>query len=590
MKSLLTNYFQSWLPALLVLTPFIMSAQNIIADMDHDAHRAYDRLHVLSGGRFTSLHTAVKPFWRQDLVALADTMIGSMAVSGDLDNRQWSILQKIYDQNNEFTHPSWDTINHIVSPVTNLFAIRYRQSEKSLWNTFYKTPAHFHEVNVRDFYLRINPILQIAVGRESNEDVTTFINQRGISIRGGIGRNVFFHTSLYDSQVRYPNYINTFTDTFGVVPGVGLYKPFTSKFFDFTKGRDFLLATAYVGVNFGKYLGAQLGHNQSFIGEGIRSLLLSDFSTPFFSLKLNTRIWKFHYQNIFAELAADSFLSVDGLSEPVAKKYMAAHYLDFKPSPHVSIGLYEAVVFDRADHQFELQYLNPIILYRTIEGSLGSPDNVLLGLNARVDAWKQFTFYGQFMLDDIIISTILDGQLDWWGNKYGYQLGAKYLNVLSINHLDAQVEWNSVRPYTYSHYDSDSNYSHYKQSLAHPIGSNFNELILSASYTFNPRLSLKSSLHLIEHGEDADSVSFGGDILVPNTQRPGDFGHSIGQGVATDIFIWNTTIHYELFDGFFLDGLVLLRKKDSAVDLRDLDTQLIQIGLRYNLARRQDLF
>jgi hypothetical protein len=561
------------------------SAQNILTDMDHETHRVYDRLYVLSDGADPLLHPAIKPFWRQDLVTLADSF-SKHSVSAIA----WHQLQSIYDQNNEFTRP--DQLDSLPQSTlrNELFVQRYRLSTHPFWNTFYKTPAHFYEVDVKDFYLRINPILHISVGRENEEGVTTFVNQRGLSIRGGIGRNVFFYTSLYDSQVRYPNFINTFTDDSGVVPGVGLYKSFTSKFFDFTQGRDFLLANAYVGVNFGKYIGLQLGHNQCFIGDGIRSLLLSDFSTPFFSLKINTRIWKFHYQNIFAELAADSFMSVDGISEPVPKKYMAAHYLDFKPTPNISLGLFEAVIFNRAGHQFELQYLNPIILYRTIEGSLGSPDNVLLGLNARVDLWRRASAYGQFMLDDISISNILDGHMDWWGNKFGHQLGFKYYNLFSVDQLDVQVEWNQVRPYTFSHYDSDANYSNYKQALAHPLGANFNEWIVSGSYFVTPKLLLKSSLYLIQKGEDIDSVSYGGNILAPNTTRPGDFGHAVAQGATADIFIWSSRVQYEVVEGGFINLSVLLRKKNSTLDLRDQDTQLFTFGIRYNLPFREEIF
>ena len=370
-----------------------------------------------------------------------------------------------------------------------------------------------------------------------------------------------------------------------------MYKPYESAFLKITQGRDFLLAQAYVGVNLGKYFGFQLGHNQHFIGDGIRSLFLSDFSTPFFSLKLNTRIWKFHYQNIFAELAADDFSSVNGSSEPIPKKYLAAHYLSFKPRENISIGLFEAVVFNREGHRFELQYLNPIILYRTVEGSLGSPDNVLLGVNGRWDIRKRFSLYGQFIIDDLLVREILNGRMDWWGNKFGHQLGAQYINVAGIDHLDLQVEWNQVRPYTYSHYDENANYSHYKQALAHPIGSNFNEYIFSLRYGLSKKFSLASAVYIINKGEDgADSLSFGGDIIRPNTLRPGDYGHSIGQGIGTDLFIWNSSVTYHLSPGLNIDLQYLLRKKESEEPAKNLTTNLIQFGVRLNMARRDEIF
>lgn len=570
-----------------------LTAQNIISDMDHDARHVYDRMMIMGEAPIPMIHSSIFPYWRSDLVSLADSF--SRGVLSDVDMHR---VQSIWDQNNEF-------LDSVSSPATLYYTdstqtfhylesntpfSRYRKSKRPLWKTFYRTPAHFYEVDIRDFYLRVNPIIRLGVGREMEEGVFTFINQRGLSLRGGIGKNVFFYTSLYDSQVRFANYINRFTDDFGVVPGAGFYKNYESAFLDFTEGRDFLLANAYIGINLGKYIGFQLGHNQHFIGDGIRSLFMSDFSTPFFSLKINTRIWKFHYQNIFAELAADDFHAL-GSNSAVPKKYMAAHYLSFKLNRNLTLGLFETVIFNRPDHRFELQYLNPIILYRTVEGSIGSPDNVMLGLNARWDFKKRISIYGQFILDDILIREILNGRLGWWGNKFGYQLGMKYVNAAGIDNLDLQAEWNQVRPYTYSHYDENANYSHYKQALAHPLGANFNEWILSLRYQVSSKLGLQSSLYLINKGEDGlDSISFGGNIIAPNIFRSGDFDHTIGQGISTDIMIWTSTITYEVSPGLFADLQYLHRNKTSGISERSLKTSLFQAGLRLNIARREDLF
>jgi len=248
------------------------------------------------------------------------------------------------------------------------------------------------------------------------------------------------------------------------------------------------------------------------------------------------------------------------------------------------------VIFDRPDDQFELQYLNPIILYRTVESWIGSPDNVLLGFNGRLDIKKTASLYGQAILDDISISQILDGHLDWWGNKFGYQLGAKYINAFGIPFLDLQVEWNQARPYTYSHYDSQANYSNYKQTLAHPLGGNFNEWIFSLRYQATKRLLLQSTLNIMTTGEDMDSISYGGNVIVPNTQRPGDYGHSVGQGIATDILFWSSSVQYELSPGVFLDGRYILRNKVSASAGRSLTTNHFQFGVRCNMARREEVF
>ena len=563
---------------LLITAATTGNGQNMLSEPDPDGWRIYDRMSVLSGGGPGLFHAGIRPLWRHDLVALADSVAGLAQAPDRVTRFQ---VQQIWDQNNEFVRPAaWpDSMD-----------ARYRLSRKPFWSVFYRTPAHLYEVDVHDFYLRIDPLLHFGVGRESEEGVTTYVNSRGLRLRGGIGQDVWFQTSFYDSQTRYPNYVNVYTDDFGVVPGVGFYKDFNSSLFDSEGGRDYLLATAFVGFNFGKYIGMQVGHNQHFIGEGVRSLLLSDFSTPFFSIRFNTRIWKIHYQNIFAELSADDFMSVNGTSEPIEKKFMAAHYLSFKASRTVTLGLFESVIFDRESDHFEWQYFNPIILYRSVEGALGSPDNVMLGFNARVEAWRTAKFYGQLMIDDLQISQILDGESGWWGNKFGIQLGANYYNAFGIEHLDLQAEWNRVRPFTYSHYNAEANYSHYNQALAHPLGANFNEVIGVVRYQPLPRLTLEGQLYVISTGEDRDTVSYGANILVPNTQRVGDYGNVVGQGVATDILFGKIGASWQISPELYADLYLTYRNKQSESEARALRTQQLSFAIRYNMARREDIF
>ena len=56
------------------------------------------------------------------------------------------------------------------------------------------------------------------------------------------------------------------------------------------------------------------------------------------------------------------------------------------------------------------------------------------------------------------------------------------MDVLRIRHLDLQAEYNSARPFTYSHASLFTNYAHYRQPLAHPLGSNFKEFVFIGRY------------------------------------------------------------------------------------------------------------
>src|SRR5690606_10630143 len=151
----------------------------------------------------------------------------------------------------------------------------------------------------------------------------------------------------------------------------------------------------------------------------------------------------------------------------------------------LNVGVFEGIVFGREDH-FDFQYLNPIIFLRHVEGTVGSPDNAVAGFDFKANAAKKFQFYGQLLLDEFLLQVITSNS-GYWANKYGYQLGVKYVDAFKINNLDLQLETNRVRPFTYSHYDSTANYTHYNQPLAHPLGANFHEFVGVLKYQPAPK-------------------------------------------------------------------------------------------------------
>jgi hypothetical protein len=109
---------------------------------------------------------------------------------------------------------------------------------------------------------------------------------------------------------------------------------------------------------------------------------------------------------------------------------------------------------------------------RVAEHQNGSADNAIVGFDAKANIAKTLQIYSQLTLDEFKLSEVTGGN-GWWGNKFGVQMGVKYIDAFKIRNLDLQAEYNVVRPYTYSHSDSVANYTHYNQPLAHPIRSEF---------------------------------------------------------------------------------------------------------------------
>jgi len=306
----------------------------------------------------------------------------------------------------------------------------YYMSKKRIGNTFYQYPAGLFETHSKDFDLVINPMLNIGMMKEDNNGQKLFYNSRGISVRGRIAKRVGFNASITDNQERYPEYVQEWTNKWQAIPGQGYYKAFKAP-----GGVDYFDGRGYISFGVSKYIDVAFGYDKNFIGNGQRSLFLSDFSNNMLFLKLNTRIWKFNYQNLFMELTNnyDHF----GPDKLLDRKYAAIHHLDINIGKSMNIGLFEGVIFGRKNH-FDFGYMVPVIFYRSVERNNGSPDNALVGMDFKANIARTAQVYGQLILDEFKLSELTSNKR-WWANKFGYQVGAKYIDAFKIKNLDLQL-------------------------------------------------------------------------------------------------------------------------------------------------------
>ena len=170
--------------------------------------------------------------------------------------------------------------------LTNEEREQYK-SKKPILKKFYATPANLYEVHIKDFDLIVNPVIQYVVSKESNNDQSLFLNTRGVTVRGKIANKIGFAAYLTDNQERDPKYVQDWVRDRSAVPGNGYYKSFKS-----SGGLDYFDARGYFTFNVTKYIDVAFGYDKNFIGNGHRSLFLSDFGNNNLFLKLNTRIWK----------------------------------------------------------------------------------------------------------------------------------------------------------------------------------------------------------------------------------------------------------------------------------------------------------
>lgn len=454
------------------------------------------------------------------------------------------------------------------------------KSKHPLWNTIYKTKSNFLEVNEKDFFLAVNPVLQEQQSYETGNSERVFLNSKGLTFRGLIGNHVGFSSYITDNQERGPAFFQSRVTASGypAVPGIGYYKPFKETAFDYFDARGYIVFDVW------KYFTFQFGYDKNFIGNGYRSLLLSDYSAPYLFLKINTRVWKLNYQVIFMELISQHLPG----DYQYPKKYAAVHHLSINATKWLNLGMYDNVVFSRANY-FDFSYLNPVIFLVAAQQENGSPDKTTVGFDFKANVGHATQFYGQFLINEFVLHEVLHYSDGWWGNKQGLQLGFKYINVFEIKGLDLQLETNLVRPYTYSHNDTVANYSHYNQPLAHPLGANFNEFIGILRYQPANRWNIETKVIYYKQGLDSAGVNFGSNILENYDTRPRDYGFKIGSGIPANCVNASALVSWEPKENVFLDFSVMYRTYTihDITATTNTNSTTFTIGLRINMFRRQ---
>ena len=418
-------------------------------------------------------------------------------------------------------------------------------------NSLWASPSWFYSyrdsANPSENYFVINPIVDFESGPPQQFGRQLLNNGRGAEVIGKIGGRIAFTTQVYENQVIAREYTQNTMDSFGVIPGVGFWTKNGWNLGDYLSARSSVHTNLVNTASDKNYVLMSFGHDNQFVGYGYRSLILSNFSPASAYLRLNSKIGPFTYQNIFRELTTgEGFFSGSQINE---KKYLAAHRgaLEFGKTGF-ELGFNEMIIHHRSGGGMDLNYLNPIIFYRSIERDLGSGDNALIAFDAR---WKKkaFTFYGQLLIDELNVKKVIQG--NHWSNKQAYQLGCYFQpNLPEYGDFIMQVELNSVRPYTYSHWDKYTSYNHYNQALAHPLGSNFREgivrVVLKPKYITGFVLIHTTMIAIKGFDPYVNGPNYGGNILRSYNSRVSDENVFMQQGELGRILNTKTQLLYEV--------------------------------------------
>ncbi len=513
-------------------------------------HPAYSILDANAAKSENPFFTKIKPYSRQSGIRLLGDQDGALSDYLRRDSREWS----------------GDST----------------KSKKSL-GRFYEYPADLYSTKSEGFDLHINPVLHFRVGQDSRSEGTLYENNRGIEVRALIDDKIAIYSMISENQTLFPDYVNSYRDSLGVIPYEGFWK------LTGARGSDFFRAEGYADVGVTDHVSVQMGFGRHFIGDGQRSLILSDFSNRYPYVRIETEVWRLKYTNIFAQMVGEAAFGAFGNlgSSEYPQKFMTMHHLDLAITDNLNIGFFESVIFGEPDSLgggVKLQYLNPVIFYRALEQQDGSPDNVIIGMDFNWHLWNRLTLYGQLVVDEMIVKEVFAGN-GWWGNKQGFQLGAKYFDAFGITGLQLQGEMNAVRPYTYAHEDFYTSYTHYNMPLAHPLGANFREILGKADYWIDDKWRVQLVGVFAGFGNDENGLNYGRNIFTSYNNRPQEYGNDWLQGNRQNLAILSAKVSHQFKPNLFVDLDYMLREQSE-----EDRSSIFAVSFRWNFPERFYLF
>lgn len=444
-----------------------------------------------------------------------------------------------------------------------------------LWRKVFN--EHVFDEHEKDFTFFADYLPDLQVGREFNNKDNTYINTRGYQLGGTIGSKFYFYSSGYEDQARFPVYYKTYVNRIRFVPGEAYDRDQPT-----TSTADWSYVTAIVSYSPVKNLNITLGEDKTFIGDGYRSLLLSDYAAPYPLLRVTANIGPVQYMMMWTNMEDINQPKFDTFGNN-RRKWAEFHYFDWSVNNKLSLGFFNAIIIGASNaagqtHGFDFNYINPVLFSSSLGTKTPYSDNVLSGITGKYKILNKTAVYGQVLFDRVSANSEPK-------NTGGFQLGLRGADLFGVTNLNYLGEFNTVKPYTYSSPQVITNYTDYSQPLGDPLGANFKEAIGILSYSIG-KFDVQGQLEYATFGLDPNTASnYGQNVMLaypPSGALPLPLGSTgtTGQGLHTQLYYGEGTLSYLVNPKYNLrleGGLLLRDEKNSMMNSK---TVMITFGLR----------
>lgn len=403
--------------------------------------------------------------------------------------------------------------------MENVMGFRPDSSRHYYYLTTKLFREHLIQVKEGGFKLSIDPVFRFEMSKDlvettvaNDNQATNNNNTRGFWVKADLGSTVSFQTGFYENQAIVPIYLYQYVQGSGVVPGQGRVKEFTQRSLDFS------WAHGNVSWSPKRWLNVQFGTGRHFVGNGYRSVLLSDNTFPYPYLKFSaiSKDQRFQYTTINAKFQsvsdpADRLPTGESLESLFAWRRASFKHLSVNMGP-VQLGLFEATLWQNIDSNgikpFNAMELNPLPLLNTVVNGFDGANKQLIGLDAKVRLTDKLFTYGQFALDDPA------------RQRYAWQAGFQWFDVLRRD-LHFLVEYNSATPFAYTSTRSRGSYSHYNQPLANPLGAGYDEAVAVVDYGIKQKFWFRAQGSLATFTADTSATTVSGANIFDTRDKTG---------------------------------------------------------------------
>ncbi|WP_295718715.1 gliding motility protein RemB [Mucilaginibacter sp.] len=466
-------------------------------------------------------------------------------------------------------------IQHSYDSVMNVGVNNNRKSwlDRKIFN------EHLFEVNKPDYTFYGDIILDLQAGTDFTSKKSTYLNTRGYQVGGTIGTKFSFYTSGFENAAKFPLYYSNLVGVDRFIPGQAYLRNYSGIA---KNSADWSYVTAILSYNFTKNLNVTLGEDKMFIGDGYRSLLLSDYAANMPLLRVTANLGK-HVQYMatwaYIEDTRETKFDTFGSNR---RKWAFFHYIDWNVSNRVSFGFFNALISPEADEAgnrrgFDVNFINPLLFSSSLGPSQQPKDNTLIGFTGKYKIFDKTALYAQLLLDRFKASDFFSGNNT--DNTNGVQVGIRGADLLQVKRFNYIFEFNTVKPYTYQNTNTISSYAFYGDPLAHPYGANFREILGILNYSFG-RIDLQGQVNYAKYGLDATTAINNGKIVTKPLVPTANTTTTIGQGINTQLYYAEGTVSFLLNPKynlrFELSGLYR-QEKNSAADNK---TTMVTFGLR----------